>query len=122
MTGIAIDWSSSEVHEGSLEVDLSGELPRGWKGSFERTVAMLQRGEWGKVRLKKGQVHVDDVPEGSEDKLRHFLESVVAEANSRHGVRDEDVSDDPHEDDDQPIGLDAQMTERFRSFAHEPDR
>jgi hypothetical protein len=121
MSGVAIDWSSSAVHDGRLEVELSGELPRGWKRSFERTVAMLQRGDWGTVKLRKGQVRVDDVPEGGEAKLHHFLESVVAEANAAHGVENEDDSDDRDDDDDGPVGVDEEMTERFRSFAQDAD-
>jgi hypothetical protein len=53
MSGVTLDWSSAEVRDRRLELRLRGELPRGWKQSFERTVALLDGGEWGKVRLMK---------------------------------------------------------------------
>ncbi len=62
---------------------------------------------------------VEGVTAGSEDKVRHYLESVVAQANAPADTeppeRDEDREPEPQ-------GPDAEMTERFRSFAEpEPD-
>ena len=116
-----LDWSSAEVHDGTLEVGLTGEVPKGWKQRFEGTVAALPGGHWGKISLKKNRVRVHDVAEGGEDRLRHFLESVVLQANAA------DEPDQPEADgeardgkEDETDPLDIEMTERFRSFAAEP--
>ncbi len=121
MTDITLDWASAEVHDGKLEVPLRGELPSGWKDTFERTIALLPSGGWGKVRLKKERVRVRDVAEGDEDQLRHFLESVVMQANQAHERPDEEADDDRDADADRHDPRDAEMTERFRSFAAEQD-
>src|SRR5689334_21365732 len=82
MSDLMIDWCSAEVRDGRLEVALRGEPPNDGKKSFERTLGLLQGGDRGKVKLTKGKLRVDDVGEGTEDRLRHFLESVVAQANA----------------------------------------
>ena len=74
------------------------------------------------MRVKKQAVRVSDVVPGSEAKLRHHLESVVAQANADHrepepGGGEENEPSGPSDAD----GPDAQMAERFRSFA-EPQR
>ena len=120
MRGVKLDWSSAEVRESKLEVALRGELPPGWKDRFERTVALLGGGDWGKVKLKKDRVRVHEVAQGSEDRLHQFLEGVVLQANAAqeemHSSEAEDRADE-HE----AAGPDAEMTERFRSFAKSPD-
>lgn len=125
MGGVQLDWSSAEVRDGKLEVGLEGERPPGWNDSFERTVALLRGGHWGKIALKKGRVRVHEVAQGDEDRLRHFLESVVLQANAVHERTDPEARDDRDEDEDEgedePDGPDGEMTERFRSFAAESD-
>jgi hypothetical protein len=124
MAAPSLNWSGAEVKDATLVVSLEGELPTGWKKSFDRTVTLLRGGDWGKVQLKKGSVRVSDVEAGTEEKLRHFLESVVEQANADHPPdepdsddRDEDEGDERQDDDDETDGPDTQMTERFRSFA-----
>jgi hypothetical protein len=121
MSGVKLDWSSAEVRDGKLEVGLQGELPRGWKGSFERTAALLGPGHWGTVKLKKDRVRVGDVVEGEESRLHHFLESVVLQANSAHESPEYEADEDRGADEDEPDGLDGEMTKRFRSFARDPE-
>ena len=118
MSGVALDWPSAEVRQDRLEVALQGELPKGWKDSFARTVAALPGGQWGKVTLKKGRVRVSHVAEGCEDRLRHFLESVVLQANATAEPVDAHGDGDA---DKQPDDLNVAMTERFRSFAADID-
>jgi hypothetical protein len=118
MDEITLDWASAEVDDGTLEVPLNGEPPRGWKASFERTVALLPGGQWGRVKLKKGRVRVRDVGEGREEELRHFLEGVIQQGNADCGV---DQADDAADGDGDADDSDAQMAARFRSFAAEPD-
>lgn len=117
---MTLDWSSAQVRDGKLEVSLRGELPPGWQDSFDRTVALLPGGEWGKVRLKKDRIRVHDVAEGCEDRLRHFLESVVLQANTSAEPPGAEAHDEAGADDalSQPDGA---MTERFRSFATETE-
>src|SRR5579859_6866336 len=114
MSVVKLEWESAEVKDATLIVALEGELPKGWKESFERTVKLLGDGDWGAVELKKGTVRVSDVPAGSEDKLRHHLEGIVAQANAAHEEEDDD-------DDEEREGPDAEMTDRFRSFAEDDD-
>lgn len=115
MDDVKLDWSSAEVRDGTLQVGLQGELPREWKDSFERTVALLRGGNWGKVDLKKNRVCVEEVGESDESRLHHFLESVVLQANAVFEEEEHEAPDDENED--EPDGPDAEMTKRFRSFA-----
>jgi len=97
MAEVTLNWATSEVEDGKLTVDLDGEIPKGWRDSFEATVRLLGHGDWGKVRVKKQAVRVSEVVPGSEEK----------------GALD---SSEPSG----PDGPDAEMAERFRSFA-EPE-
>ena len=117
MSGVVLDWSSAKVRDGKLEVGLRGEQPPGWDDSFERTVSLLAGGDWGKVSLKKNRVRVDHVAEGGEDRLHHFLEGVILQANAAHGQTESEPDEDQPSVDDEPDGPDAEMTQRFRSFA-----
>jgi hypothetical protein len=85
-------------------------------------VRLLGAGDWGDIEVKKGTVRVTGVEPGSEEKLRHHLEAVVAQANADH-VSDEDEEDAASDADasgrvagDEDEGPDAEMTRRFRSF------
>ena len=113
MSGPKLNWSSAEVKDAELAVALDGDLPKGWKQSFRTTVRLLGGGEWGQVVLKKRTVHVRDVAPGTEDKLRHYLESVVEQANSSHPAEE----DESEAADRTGNGPDAEMTDEFRSFA-----
>ncbi len=118
-----LNWSQAEVTNGNLTVSVAGDPPRGWKDTFERTARLLSNGEWEDVVLKKHRVRVDGLEPGSEEKLRFFLESVVQQANATHELPDDeahDEADDAEEaggDSERDESADAEMTERFRSFA-----
>jgi hypothetical protein len=116
MSSVKLEWKSAEVADAKLTVGLEGDPPKGWKESFERTVTLLGDGDWGEIELKKRTVRVSDITPGSEDKLRHHLEAVVAQANAAH---DEQGDEDGGGGDDEkkPDGPDAEMTGRFRAFA-----
>jgi hypothetical protein len=121
MSDVSLNWSSAQVTDGELTVELAGDRPRGWKKSFEKTVRLLGAGgNWDKVRLKKGQVHLSGLTTGDEEKVRHFLDSVVTQANAaqRPSEPDSDATDRQPADERNP---DAEMTKRFRAFA-EADR
>jgi hypothetical protein len=126
MSDVTLNWSTAKVEDSKLTVDLDGELPSGWKDSFDAVARLLaSSAEWGEVSLKgKKSVRVADVSDGSEERLRHFLESVVAQANADHTPdepdRDEDAEDEEDEggdDDRDAASPDDEMSERFRSFS-----
>lgn len=127
MGEIKLDWQSAEVKDGTLHIHLDGEASKEWKAVFERTAQLLNHGAWTEIRLmKKGEVRIKTVSEGDEERVRHFLESVVLEANSETAPPEE-------EDDDQDSGADTdgdgdgdggdspdnRMTGRFRDFGEE---
>ncbi len=113
-----LEWSAAAVDDGTLTVPITGDPPRGWKSTFEHTVRLLGGGGWGEVSLKKHKVKVAEVPEGTEDELRHFLEGVVQESNAAHvdTEQDDDEADDPSGEDGDGDDADARMTSRFREF------
>jgi hypothetical protein len=117
MSSVKLEWGSAEVKDARLTVRLEGDPPEGWKESFERTVRLLGDGEWGTVALDGGTVQVSDIAPGSEEKLRHHLEAIVAQANAAH---EEDDSDRDGEG-EEPEGPDAEMTERFRAFGEDDE-
>jgi hypothetical protein len=121
-----LDWGSAAVAEGELVVGIDGEIPSGWKASFEATAELLSHGDWKKIKVKKQQVRVGGVTPGDEDRLRHFLESAVQQANADR-VEPEDDDEEADEDaesesasetsSESEADTDATMTERFRSFS-----
>lgn len=115
-----LDWNSAKVEKYRLTVELEGELASDWKKTFARTLKLLDTGNWGEVELKKKTVCVAEVPPGTEEKLRHFLESAVEQANADQRS-DDSEGDEQREEDreaaDEERGEDAEMTGRFRSFA-----
>jgi len=119
MAAVQLCWSEAEVSEGQLRVPLEPKPDKEWTRRFEGTAALLDRGAFGKVSLKKGQVRVGPIEPGCEEKLRHFLESVVLEAN---GPQEHEEADEPERQEeeaqagDRDEGPDRQMTERFRAF------
>ena len=118
-----LNWSQAEVTNGKLTVSVAGDPPRGWTDTFERTARLLSNGEWDDVVLKKHRVRVDGLQPGSEEKLRFFLESVVQQANATHELSEDEPHDEADDADEATGGserdesADAEMTERFRSFA-----
>jgi hypothetical protein len=116
-----LDWSSAEVRGGKLSVSLEGDKPPGWRDTFEKTIQLLDGGDWEEINVKKHRVRVKGVTPGTEERLRHLLESAVLEANANHIAADQPSGDEPEEQtdsDEDPEGSpDAEMTERFRSFA-----
>lgn len=117
-----LDWSTAEVHDGTLTVTLGGKPPKEWVARFKRTVRLLNHGSWEKVELKKGEIRMKPVTAGDEDRVRHFLEGAVLEANHALAPDESDTdSEDAAEDHDdaasRQAGPDTEMTERFRAFA-----
>jgi hypothetical protein len=121
MSEVKLRWSDAEVEDARLTVALDGEVPKGWKQSFARTVKLLGDGEWGSVEIKKSTVQVAGVTPGTEEKLRHHLEAIVAQANA---ALEDGGSEGQDEDrgEREGEGPDAEMTAQFRGFGdHEDD-
>jgi hypothetical protein len=110
---LKLSWSEAEVKDAELSVPLEGEATKEWRQAFERTVALLGHGDWGEITVKKDRVLVADVAAGSEEKLKHHLESLLAQANTTLEEDEGDEDDDGRED--ERSDPDAEMTERFRS-------
>jgi hypothetical protein len=129
MSEPTLDWGSAAVADGELVVGIDGELPKGWKASFEATAQLLSHGGWKPAKVKKGSVHVGGVSPGDEDRLRHFLESAIQQANADSLEQDDDADDDADDEDaadpesesetssESEPDPDAEMTARFRSFS-----
>lgn len=117
MAAPSLDWSSAQVRDATLEVSVTGARPKGWRKSAQRTVRLLGSGDWGDVSVGKGTVCVTEVSAGEEERLRHFLESVVEQANADHSSPGEADGAESEAGSEAPAGPDAEMTERFRSFA-----
>ena len=110
-----IDWSSAEVADGKLTVALKGEPSKDWAERVEAIADRLQPSSRWKIEADAKQIAVGGVAPGAESDVRHFLESVLAQANA-------DFAPDEDEDSGEgPSGEDAEMTEAFRSFADESD-
>jgi len=112
-----IDWSSAEVHEGTLTVELTGAASKRWSKRFDAVDALLGRNEheWGTVTLTRKAIEVAGVREGSEGALRHFLESLVLEVNAE---LDPDAREEPAVSDEDPQrAAERKMAATFRGFA-----
>jgi hypothetical protein len=116
-----IDWSTAEVKDGALTLELTGDRSKRWDRRFDSVLALLGKddGRWGKVRLTKTAIEVTEVSERSAGDLHHFLESVVLQVNS--DLKDDspegaaDAQSDPAQEADRAI------TATFRALADSPD-
>jgi hypothetical protein len=123
-----LDWSTAEVKDSKLTVQVDGDLPDGWEDTFNTTVQLLGGGSWGEIKLEEQKAEVTGLRPGDEAKLKHFLESVVQQANATHlGDEDEEQGEDEDdeqdgeddEDSEQESDEDKEMSKRFQSFAEE---
>ena len=114
-----IEWGSAQFEDGTLTVELSGKSSKEWNARFTTVLSLLdpRRSDWGEVRQMKNRIRVADVREGTESELRHFLESIVLQANSDVGP-EEETSQAPDDDarNEPESTRDEQMTATFRSF------
>lgn len=110
-----IQWGSTQIDDATLEVELTGAPSKAWRARFQSVLALLDtpHSNWGKVRLTKKGIKVTDLQQGSESELRHFLESIVLQANSDTAPQPDHQDNDG---DDQEPDPDEQMTATFRAF------
>jgi hypothetical protein len=117
-----IEWSTAEMHDGVLSVELTWPASKEWKRRFGGVLALLgrQQGEWGEIRLTRRGIEVAEVRPGSEADLRYFLESVVLQANSDLASRASKEGTDADAEDGQPQKqTENQMEATFRAFAED---
>jgi hypothetical protein len=125
MTGPAqrhIDWESSDVHESTLTVQLTGGGSKKWEQHFNSVLARLAPASkgWDEVRLAKRSIKVTGVREGAEGDICHLLESVVLQANA--DLQPNGNGGHPRETEKDPGAvLDERMTRTFQSFASAPE-
>jgi hypothetical protein len=115
-----IDWASAKVRGRTLTVNLTGDPSKTWKARMEAVLARLDQSgnPWGRVRPKKQRLKVDDVVEGDESRLRHFLEAAVLQTNT-------DLTPATPEPDAPSAGradsADQRMTDAFRTLGDAPE-
>src|SRR4051812_23114347 len=111
-----IDWSTAEVQDGTLTVELSGDAPEEWSERIPQVVGRLGVRGAGEVEVDGRTVTVADVQQGSESELRQALEGAVLQAAADHPPPE---PEEGSEDGEGGGGSDAdqQMTETFRGFA-----
>jgi hypothetical protein len=120
MSEAKLNWSTAAVTDAKLTVELDGDTPSSWKESFKTTARLLDAGgDWGKVQLKKHTVRVGDVHPGSEEKLRHHLESLVEQANAATRPPEPEAGAEDEKSD--PEAPDQRMAERFQAFDEDSD-
>ncbi len=122
MTGLALDWSTAEVHDGTLAVAFSDKAPREWREAFARATTLLSHGTWEVNELKAHSLRIAPVHLGEEERVKHFLDSAMLEANATIMSEDELFDPEPTEEDktDGASGgpsPDEELTARFRAFA-----
>jgi len=137
MPDVRLNWESAEVKDSTLSVQLVGDVSEEWQSNFQ-TTAKLLGGQWGDVEVEDDSVKVGDLGAGDEEKVRHYLEGVVTQANasadSGDSGEDEEAEDGDSEDkakskegeeegkgsgddgESERKDPDSEMTERFRSF------
>jgi hypothetical protein len=111
-----IDWSTAEVQDGTLSVELSDDVPEEWSERIPQVVGRLGVRGAGEVELDGRTITVAEVQAGAESEIRQALEGAVLQAAADHPPPepekgDEDGDSDGHSD------VDQQMTETFRGFA-----
>ena len=109
---IGIDWGGAVVEDATLKVGLTARPTRGWGRRFRTVLALLDRssGEWDAISLRAAAITATNLREGSEEKLRHLLDSIVTEVN---GGRVEENG--PHDEQREMLrARDQRMTDAFR--------
>ena len=111
-----IDWSTAEVQDGTLTVELSGDAPEEWSERIPQVVGRLGVRGAGEVELDGRTITVAEVQQGAESEIRQALEGAVLQAAADHPPPEADGGDEDG-DGDGPTDADQAMTEAFRAFA-----
>jgi hypothetical protein len=111
-----IDWGAAEISDGTLSVPLEGKPPKGFTKRVRDVLAVLDQGSggWGKITMHKNTIAVAEIQQGSEDELRHLLESALVQANVDLG---QDTAGPSTAEPDDHTERDRAMANTFRSFS-----
>lgn len=107
-----IDWSTAQVADGTLTVDLTGEAPKAWAERVAHVLERLGRGEG--ITVKKRTLTMPGVTPGGEGDVRHLLESAVLQVNA--DLAPERPEAGGEEAVDEGSAADREMTDAFRAF------
>lgn len=144
MSEVKLNWSSAQVQDGELTVELEGDPSDAWQQAFATTSRQLRGSGWDEPEVEDGSIRVGGLAPGVEDKLRHHLEGLVQQANeterraqeaqgeeddgedgkSEDGKSEDDNGDgeageredDEEESESERETPDDEMAERFRGF------
>ena len=111
-----IDWSTAEVNDGTLSVELSDDVPEEWSERIPQVVGRLGVRGAGEVSLDGRTITVADVKQGRESEIHQALEGAVLQAAADHPLEEPEEGDEDRDGDGEP-DADQQMTETFRGFA-----
>lgn len=106
------------MRDGTLTLELAGPSSKEWNARFRGALALLgnARTEWGEVRITKKSIKVAGPRQGSESELRHFLESVVLQANAGANLGAPQTSRPDHVEREPDV--EEQMAAVFRAFGN----
>ncbi len=108
-----IDWSTAEVKDGALAVELTGDPSRAWSEHMEAVLArLLEPGRWGAIKVGRRRIRVASVTSDSGDDLRHLLESAALQTNA--DLVAPPKANQPAEGEDT---ADRELTRMFQTFA-----
>jgi hypothetical protein len=111
-----IDWSTAEVQDGTLTVELSDDVPEEWSERIPQVVGRLGVRGAGEVEVEGRRITVSDVHQGAEPEIRQALEGAVLQAAADHPPPEPDEEGEDGEDGGRS-DADQAMTEAFRAFA-----
>jgi hypothetical protein len=120
LTRREIDWQTASVEDGTLTVELTGATSKKWGEHFGAVVALLgaSHGAWQETTLRKGRIEVKGVREGSEEDIRHFLESVVLQVNVELRPEESATEQAPSRaEENDRRSADRRLSEAFQAFA-----
>lgn len=110
-----IKWDSTQIEDGTLIVELTGPNSKVWNERFAGVLTLLDtpHSGWGEVRLTKKGIKVGDCQQGTEEQLRHLLESIVMQVNTDTDAQENGTERESESEPDP----DEQMAATFRGFA-----
>lgn len=113
-----IDWSSAEVHDGSVVIGLTGKSSKAWSDSFDGVLRLLGHGtgDWGEIAHDKKTITVQGLQPKAEGRLRHFLEAIVVQVNAELAEPASESGSQQAETTDPQELEDQEMTATLRSF------
>jgi hypothetical protein len=120
---IGIDWNSARVHPDgpSLVVQLTDELPEGWRDEFDNLAQLRnaeKSGPWRAISLSsRDLIHVAEVEPGAVDSLKAELNALVDQANrsletQRTRLDEKQEAAEQEREEKERLGRD--MEQRFR--------